>query len=253
MKLNIALAKAKAILSSVKMSQEQLVDKSLIQYDTPEIEEGGVIYLSEGPSDWSILPDGQYQTAKNASFVIEAGVVTKVSNQKTIETSDNGPVKQAMDKHEMEETELAILPPAAGAPADLVNPDEISADSDYATCMAALNEANAAHGALQQAHNKLRSEHDAARAKINELANSHNSLANKLEDLMAKMSQKVTKLSGELEAKVVKLEAEKTALEAKVEKFGKLPAGQPADTLKGTIPVNPDIQQTRAYQILNSK
>jgi hypothetical protein len=99
MKLLQAIQKAKALLSQVKLTQEPLVDGSLIQYDTPEIEPGEVVYLCEGSNDWSVLPDGKYQTKKNLKFVITDGIVTDVDKSNEIkEAPKTGPIPQAIDQ-----------------------------------------------------------------------------------------------------------------------------------------------------------
>lgn len=99
MKLSEALKKAKAILSAVKLTQEPLIDNSLIQYDTDEITQGEVVYLCDGAGDWSILPDGKYQTKQNVKFVITDGIVTSVDNSSEIEpVKQPDPLPQAIDQ-----------------------------------------------------------------------------------------------------------------------------------------------------------
>jgi len=80
MKFEIALKRIKSILGTVKLTQEQLQDKSLIQYDTDEITPGEVVYLCDGASDWSVLPDGIYTTMAQVKFTITDGVVTDVDH-----------------------------------------------------------------------------------------------------------------------------------------------------------------------------
>lgn len=79
MKFKQALKMAKAILGAVKLTQEPLLDKSLIQYDGDDLEIGEVVYLCDGANDWSVLPDGLYQTMTNIKFVITDGVVSDIN------------------------------------------------------------------------------------------------------------------------------------------------------------------------------
>jgi hypothetical protein len=99
MNLLQAIKKAKALLSSVKLTQEPLLDNSLIQYDTDQITEGEVVYLCDGSNDWSVLPDGQYETKSGIKFVVTDGLVTSVdtSGYKAPEAQKN-PLPQAIDQ-----------------------------------------------------------------------------------------------------------------------------------------------------------
>lgn len=78
MKLADALKAMKAIFSQIKLSQEQLSDKSLIQYDGEAIAQGSVVYLIATDGSSSVLPDGDYVTKDNTSFTITDGSVSKV-------------------------------------------------------------------------------------------------------------------------------------------------------------------------------
>jgi hypothetical protein len=78
MKLKDFLKQAKALFSSVKLTQEPLIDQSLIQYDGDELEVGSLVYLVSGAGEYSILPDGGYETKRGLRFVIKEGVVVSI-------------------------------------------------------------------------------------------------------------------------------------------------------------------------------
>lgn len=256
-KLLIALKKAKAIISSVKLTQEPLVDGTLIQYDTDSIELNEPVYLCDGASDWSLLPDGKYKTKNGVEFVITDGVVAGVDSSASITPATTaGPIPQGIDNSSQKPDEVTldiaamakptletpvtpepvlasslINPPGAGAPPTLVDPDKISADDSYSTCMRALNELQTQHAVLQNTHSQLRQEHDSTNAKLNELIKAHNNLATKFDD-MAMAKEKMSKAISVLE---------------------KQPAAAPIEEHKGNHAVPKDIELSRAFQILNSK
>jgi hypothetical protein len=95
-----ALKKAKAILSSVKLSQEQLTNGSLIKYDGDQIKKGTTVYLMDSNDDWSVLADGEYATKGGDKFTITDGLVTAADLKAatTDEDTDKKPKKQAQSK-----------------------------------------------------------------------------------------------------------------------------------------------------------
>lgn len=95
-KLVQAVKMMKVLFGAVKLTQEPLIDKTLIQYDGSDIEVGEVIYLRDGSEDWSILPDGLYETASGTKFTIADGVVSDVTKALVQNnTKDKLPPKQA--------------------------------------------------------------------------------------------------------------------------------------------------------------
>jgi hypothetical protein len=336
-KLRTALTLAKALLEGVKFKQDQLVDGSIIQFETDTIENGETIYLVDGAGDFAQLPDGAYLTKTHVNFTITDGQVSDVTGKST-EQTQNGPVKQAQAATGPEDTldndnpgkndgkptkvpkdsskgkgaidldeelknkkpygdvEYAdpkngkypidteehiraawnyinkgnaegdvpaikakiiaawkkkidpagppsaqkheINAPGAGAPPNLINPDEIAADSDYSTCMSKLNELHTQHGFLQSSHDKLRQEHDAVSSKLNELIPKYNQLAtdhHKLKMNVADMSKAKLKMAAEIAV------------------ISKRPAGQAIEEVKQMKQVvDPDIANSKVYKVLNS-
>lgn len=101
MELKQILKAVKALLSSLKMSQQPLENGSLIQYDGDTITTGEVVYLTTGEGNWSVLPDGEYKTKKGDDFTITNGTVSAVTVAPAAEAADDKkPVKQAQAKAE---------------------------------------------------------------------------------------------------------------------------------------------------------
>jgi hypothetical protein len=123
MKILDAIKKIKVLLGSVKLSQEQLADGnsqfagSLIQYDGPSIAQGDVIYLVDPAGNYSILPDGQYQTKKGVTFVITDGSVSTSTDAADKAEAKQEPVAQAQAEQEVPVEMDAPATEATEAPA----------------------------------------------------------------------------------------------------------------------------------------
>lgn len=249
MKLNIALSQIRNLLKNVKLTQEALTDGSLIQYDGEEgIQNGQPVYLADGAQDWSLLPDGSYLTKDQVKFTIEAGVVSSVNENAQIKSdATNAPIKQAQSAIKPEVVLLSgsggteahdINLPAAGAPDSLINPDLISADDSYSTCMSALNELSTKHGVLQNTHNQLRMEHDDINKK-------HNALVGRFDE----MDKKITKMASDLK----KANDDKELMSKQIKILSRAEAGTQIEEVKLTSNSSaPDMKENRAYQIMHS-
>lgn len=97
-KILSALKAAKALLSSVKLSQESLTNGSLIKYDGDEIKKGTTVYLMDSNDDWSVLADGEYATKGGDKFTITDGIVTAVDLKAATSDDDDKKKKQAQSK-----------------------------------------------------------------------------------------------------------------------------------------------------------
>src|SRR5579863_781930 len=101
-KIMQALKAAKALLSTIKLSQEPLTNGSLIKYEGDAIKKGTTVYLMDSNDDWSVLADGEYATKAGGKFTITDGIVT-AADEADIETDNDKadekkPKKQAQAK-----------------------------------------------------------------------------------------------------------------------------------------------------------
>lgn len=273
--LKVALSQIAGILKQVKLTQEPLTDGSLIQYDGEDgIKEGQPVYLADGAQDWSLLPDGSYKTKDQVNFTVEGGLVSAVNAIGEIkDTTASGPVKQAQSKTDdsldnnkpgqndgipkitkkdstqgkgsidlsgsggTEAHEINL--PGAGAPDSLINPELISQDDSYSTCMSKLNELHAQHSALQSAHDKLRGEHDSINSK-------HNALIGRFDV----MESKITKLAADLQ----KANDDKVLMSKQISILNKTPAAAAIEEVKLTSnsQLPDDVKESKAFKIFNS-
>lgn len=79
------IKQVKALFSTVKLTQEPLIDTTLIQYDGDELAVGSTVYLVSGAGEYSILPDGGYETKRGLRFVVKDGTVTSIDKTSYIE------------------------------------------------------------------------------------------------------------------------------------------------------------------------
>lgn len=127
MKLLEAIKKVKALLGAVKLTQTQLSDKSLIQFDGDEIEKSSVVYLIDAAGNLSVLPDGIYQTQDGLKFTVQFGTVTNVDDSKAAPAKEDTPVLQAQSKAKAPAAEPA---PKAETPADTDDSEDDSEDDE---------------------------------------------------------------------------------------------------------------------------
>jgi hypothetical protein len=155
--------------------------------------------------------------------------------------------KQSTDEVDAEMGSGLVSPPGGGAPDSLINPTEIAADSDYATCMSKMNELHAQHNFLQQAHDKLRSEHDATNAHMNSLIDVHNKLANKFDDMCSKFD--------EMKSDLKKATDDKLLMSKQLEVISKQPSASAIEEITTSVPKkqDPDIINTKAYRVMSAK
>jgi hypothetical protein len=172
-----ALKAAKALLTSVKLSQEQLKDGTIIQYDGDELAKNEVIYVQDGNKDFSVAADGEYETKNGAKFTITDGVCTAVDDSAVADDEDEDekkPKKQAQTKKKkvaagdegkkkkVKADDADIAAPGAGAnlPDDEDEPeedDELEEDADEtpAVVPVTVNVSDVVSAALQPVYQQI--------------------------------------------------------------------------------------------------
>jgi hypothetical protein len=77
------IKKCKALLSSVKLTQETTDGGLVIQYDGDALEVGVVVYVQNEAGDWAVLPDADYVLESGTKFTVFEGIVTSVEQPTT--------------------------------------------------------------------------------------------------------------------------------------------------------------------------
>jgi len=93
MNLLTKLKRAKQLLSSVKFTNEPLVDGSLIEYTNLEV--GGEVVLLDAAGNASLLADGAYKAKSGLQFTIENGVFASIEKASVQSIPVENPKKQA--------------------------------------------------------------------------------------------------------------------------------------------------------------
>lgn len=110
MKLLDAIKKAKALLSSVKLSQEPLEDGSLIQYDGDMVTVGEPVYLVDAAGNTSVLPDGEYVAKTGLKFVVKDGVVESIDKTNYKEPEKEEEPKQQAQQQSSQKVKAEEIP-----------------------------------------------------------------------------------------------------------------------------------------------
>jgi hypothetical protein len=75
------LKKAKAMLSTVKLSQKSLDSGTTIEFDGDDIAVGSVVYAQDSAGDWTVIADGEYTTNEGFKFTVKDGVVESTDGE----------------------------------------------------------------------------------------------------------------------------------------------------------------------------
>lgn len=99
MNLLAKLKRAKQLLSSVKFTNEPLVDGSLIEYT--DLKVGGDVLLLDAAGNVSVLADGSYKAKSGLQFTVKNGVFASVDTSKIKkQESSKNPKPQAQAEAE---------------------------------------------------------------------------------------------------------------------------------------------------------
>lgn len=224
-----ALKRAKALLSAVNApSQEPLSNGSIIQYDGDQLTKGETVYLTTGQGNWSLLPDGSYQTKKGATFVIANGVVDSVTDapaSATPATPDDQPVKQAQSATPTPIT-AAIDSPTDSSVQAADSPSNLSQVPEDAPAPAPAE--------------PVIDVNDLIDARILPLVQQISDLQNAVTSLTALLGSSNLAMS---------------AISEVVQALADAPAGTPIETVNVNPfkTTDPDIKKSRAYQIMSAK